>query len=76
MVIAEQLRTFHSAARGDGTERLALVHVQLHVLIVGENVVLPPDVSLLLSVAGFCAVMLLTYLTAAILDWKKIYVKL
>jgi hypothetical protein len=45
-------------------------------LIVGENVVLPPGVSLLLSVAGFCAVMLLTYLTAAILDWKKIYVKL
>jgi hypothetical protein len=46
------------------------------VLILGENVVLPGDVSLAVCVAGFGAVLLLTYLTAAILDWKKIYVKL
>ena len=75
MVIAEQWRISIQPLEAMGRNAL-LLYMFSCTLIVGENVVLPPGVSLLLSVAGFCAVMLLTYLTAAILDWKKIYVKL
>ncbi len=57
--------------------RNALVLYMLScVLIVVENLILPAEVSLLACAGGFAAVLLLTYLTGAILDWKKIYVRL
>jgi predicted acyltransferase len=75
MVIAEQLHI--SIQPLDVLGRNALLLYMLScVLILGENAVLASNVSLLACAAGALAVMLLTYLTAAILDWKKIYVKL
>ena len=57
--------------------RNALVLYMLScVLIVVENLILSAEVSLLVCTGGFVAVLLLTYLTGAILDWKKIYVRL
>jgi predicted acyltransferase len=75
MVIAEQLRLSIQPLEAMGRNAL-LLYMLSSVLILGENVVLPLDVGLAACVAGFAAVMLLTYLTAAVLDWKKIYVKL
>jgi predicted acyltransferase len=75
MVIAEQLHLSIPPLEALGRNAL-LLYMLSSVLILGENVVLPGNVSLVVCVAGFGAVMFLTYLTAAILDWKKIYVKL
>ncbi len=75
MVIAEQLRISIQPLEAMGRNAL-LLYMFSCTLIVGENVILPANVSLSACYAGFCAVLLVTYLTGTILDWKKIYVKL
>jgi hypothetical protein len=46
------------------------------VLILAERAILPEDVSAAAAMAGFGGVMALVYLTATILDRRKIYLKL
>jgi hypothetical protein len=57
--------------------RNALVCYMLSsVLILAERAILPEDVSAAMAMVGFGGVMLLTYLTATILDRRKLYIKL
>ena len=74
-VIAEQLHISIQPLEAMGRNALVMYMFSC-TLIEGEKALLPADVSLLACYAGFCAVLLVTYLTATILDWKKIYIKL
>jgi predicted acyltransferase len=57
--------------------RNALVCYMLSsVLILAERAILPEDVSAAMAMVGFGGVMLLTYLTATVLDRRKLYIKL
>ena len=75
MVLAESFHLSIPPLEAMGRNALVLYMLSC-VLIVVENIILPPEVSLLVCAGGFAAVMLLTYLTGAILDRRKIYVKL
>lgn len=75
MVLSESFHVSLPPLEAMGRNALVLYMLSC-VLIVGENILLPAEVSLLACASGFVAVLLLTYLTGAILDWKKIYVKL
>jgi predicted acyltransferase len=75
MVLSERFHLSLPPLQAMGRNALVLYMLSC-VLIVVENIILPAEVSLLVCVGGFAAVLLLTYLTGAILDWKKIYVKL
>jgi len=75
MVLSESFHLSIPPLEAMGRNALVLYMLSC-VLIVVENIILPPEVSLLVCAGGFVAVMLLTYLTGAILDRRKIYVKL
>ncbi len=53
-----------------------LCYMLSSVLILAERAILPEDVSATMAMVGFGGVMLLTYLTATVLDRRKIYLKL
>jgi predicted acyltransferase len=53
-----------------------LCYMLSSVLILAERAILPEDVSAAAAMAGFGGVMALVYLTATILDRRKIYLKL
>ena len=53
-----------------------LCYMLSSVLILAERAILPEDVSAAMAMVGFGGVMVLTYLTATILDRRKIYLKL
>ena len=53
-----------------------LCYMLSSVLILAERAILPEDVSAAMAMVGFGGVMALTYLTATVLDRRKIYLKL
>ena len=75
MVISEQFHVSLPPLEAMGRNALFLFMFK-SVLVLAEKSILPPNVALPACAMGFGAVMLLTYLTGAVLDRRKIYIRL